>query len=472
VVAVLLAAVAALLAPAASLARTASAVEPRVAVLTPAPGDVTIEGIASTFARGAGREPPFALIAPNERALPANVLALTATHEVRTKHAVTYHTVVIVLNVGAGAARARAAFTLLPEDIKPSELLGTGKFSSEGIDTARALALFFTGPTPASDDKLVQDSASFHLPHDAAKSATVTAQPNANTTAVSPRDCTALTWAVGPYGSASRWLATGPIDNGHAVGGWSDKPDAAQRTDVLAALEDAYRKCAPGNGGLATALPKIEQDLGLVPPPGSTTKPIGPEQAFEILFGAALNGESNTFAEALEDYVLWQEEEEFFEELFGPPSLLRAPPPRARAASTHSAAVPVNGQVTQVRVRGYYVPGHCPVADSVCEQNVHFQDLRPQPDGKLEVISTTQAFTLPHEPGTYSFAPTNFYVQKGDYIGLAAVGGRFEVLVNAAGTQTDMFKGHEKDNNGDQVSSSSSFSGQELNMQVTLKPSG
>jgi hypothetical protein len=164
----------------------------------------------------------------------------------------------------------------------------------------------------------------------------------------------------------------------------------------------------------------------------------------------------------------------FEEVIFGPaPSGLDLRGPIAHAASAAYASVPANGQVTKVTVRGYYVPGSCPskLPDSTCADNVHFQDLHPLPSGKLEVHSTTQAFTLGSVPGTYSFEPTNFFVQKGDYIGLATVGGKFFVLVSAAGAQTGMFQGHNQDMNGAEVTSNNTQTGEELNMRVTLQPS-
>ncbi len=188
-----------------------------------------------------------------------------------------------------------------------------------------------------------------------------------------------------------------------------------------------------------------------------------------IVFGAELLGEPELAEDAEEDYVLWQE----LEELFGGPvtdSLLApAPGRRAHAASVRSGAVPANGQVTKVEVRGYYLGG-CPAAEEVCEKNVHFQDLRPLPGGALEVISTTQAFTLPKQPGTYTFEPTNFLVQKGDYVGLATVGGRFELLVKAPGATADVFVKDKGDMNGAHLAGTKK-TGEQLNMRVTLEPS-
>jgi hypothetical protein len=130
--------------------------------------------------------------------------------------------------------------------------------------------------------------------------------------------------------------------------------------------------------------------------------------------------------------------------------------------------------VTKVEVRGYYAGG-CPVASEICEKNLHFQDLRPLPDGELEIVSTTQAFTLPKKEGNnlHAYEPTNFFVQKGDYIGLSSVGGEFMVLVKHSGASTDVFVGHDQDMNGDKITQArtQTQSGEALNMRVTLKPS-
>ena len=67
------------------------------------------------------------------------------------------------------------------------------------------------------------------------------------------------------------------------------------------------------------------------------------------------------------------------------------------ASFPQSGAVPENGQITKIEVRGYYVEG-CENKEEeghFCERHIHFQDLRKLPNGELEVISTTQAFTLP-----------------------------------------------------------------------------
>ena len=146
--------------------------------------------------------------------------------------------------------------------------------------------------------------------------------------------------------------------------------------------------------------------------PGAVTTtfpPPPPPPPPPVSFGSDLSEDPKDFGHATVDFVLW---------LLGDTS------------GAGSSEAPVSGLVTEVAVRGNYVPGHCPVSpESVCEDNLHFQDLRPQPNGNVEVMSTSQAFRLEPEPGTYTFMPTGMSVQRGDFIGLATPGGEWKVLV-------------------------------------------
>jgi hypothetical protein len=202
---------------------------------------------------------------------------------------------------------------------------------------------------------------------------------------------------------------------------------------------------------------------GLQPPPPTPsspppTGPIGPQE-----FGADVSkGDPNTIAHALVDFALWLAQQAAQQSAH---SASAAP----RAAGL-SASAPVDGKVTQVQVRGYFVSGSCPSGqpDSTC-QTIHFQDLRPQSNGSVQVISTTQAFTLPTSPGTYAFSPTNFCVKTGDYVGLATPGGSFQVLLSASGATTNQFEGHGMDTNGATFSPSSQYPNAQLNMEMTVQ---
>lgn len=183
----------------------------------------------------------------------------------------------------------------------------------------------------------------------------------------------------------------------------------------------------------------------LVAHPAPQPAPVGP-----VKFGSNLAQDSTTTVGVPFDYALWLASQ--------------------ATGVVDSVTAPADGQVTQVAVRGNYVPGGCAATpDSTC-QTILFQDLRPQPDGKLKVMSTTQPFTLPPTPGTYNFAPVNFFVKKGDYVALASIGGRLNILAPAAGAVTDMFQGGGGDMNGSVFMSNNTQNGQLLNTQMTLKP--
>jgi hypothetical protein len=169
-----------------------------------------------------------------------------------------------------------------------------------------------------------------------------------------------------------------------------------------------------------------------------------------VKFGSNLAQDSTTTIGVPYDYALWLA--------------------RQATGVSEGVTVPANGQVTQVAVRGNYVPGGCAATpDSTC-QTILFQDLRPQSGGSLKVISTTQPFKLSPTPGTYNFAPTNFFVKRGDYVALASIGGRLNVLAPAPGAVTDMFQGGGGDMNGSVFMSNNTQNGQVLNTQMTLRP--
>jgi hypothetical protein len=233
---------------------------------------------------------------------------------------------------------------------------------------------------------------------------------------------------------------------------------AARRVDARVVFKKRSARTAPSDaqfqalftqhafvsaGGVALAPPVAH------PPPPPT--PVGP-----VNFGSNLAQDSTTTVGVPFDYALWLASQ--------------------ATGVADSVTAPADGQVTQVAVRGNYVPGGCAATpDSTC-QTILFQDLRPQPDGKVKVMSTTQPFMLPATPGTYNFAPTNFFVKKGDYVALASIGGRLNVLAAAAplgaqaGAVTDMFQGGGQDMNGSVFMSNNTQNGQLLNTQMTLKP--
>jgi hypothetical protein len=450
-----------LLAPAAAPATGARAKAIRVEVPTPSAGDVTIEDITTTVPSHVARFPELQLFAPNDRSLPPGVIALTATRTHRAKRSTTFRTIVLVLDRRTTGTAARAA------DDEP--LAGFGRLLIDGEEPRTGspggyvgVSLAFTTLVPAATDLWSEQES-----HRLAVPIVVGVQPNANAGNTDVRACWALsdTIQLGSTGKPAPGLTFRFFDGPGALP-WNQ--DGIGSVFVHFASD-----CRAGAGGLNTALTPVIHDLGLsdgqLGEPENPLVPIGKAEAQDIIFGAELNDDPELAEEAEDDYVLWQEIEELFSGPATDSLLAPAPARRAHAAGTRSGAVPANGQVTKVEVRGYYLGG-CHAAEEVCEKNLHFQDLRPLPNGELEVIGTTQAFTLPKQPGTYTFEPTNFFVQKGDYVGLATVGGKFEVLVKAPGATTNVFVKDKGDDNGDHVTGTKK-TGEELNMRVTLQPS-
>jgi len=456
------------LAPAVALAKRSKHRANKIEVLTPASGDVTIEHIQETVASSTAKKPELELFAPNERALPDNVYALGGWRTQRARHSTTFQVIVVVLDERAGGtATLPAPGGHGPNDVLAKytpKLIGKDETVTVNSDSGvySGVAFSFTQPLSPTIDNWKQQQGGRP-----GVTINVGTQPNANVGATDPRACKALTDVIrpGPGGKPAPGLTVGSFQ-GPGVLPWSP--------DTIVSIFDLFAEC--GHGGLdalGAALAGTITDAGLPPgslgnPPSSPPPPTHGEALEDIIFGAALAEEWDVFEEATEDYVLWQEIVEIEEYIRKGKAVLA---PRAHVAATGSGAVPQNGQVVKVEVRGSF-GGGCPVKpESVCEDNLHFQDLRPQPDGKLKIESTTQAFTLPSMPGTYTYEPTNFFVQKGDFIGLASVGGRFNVLIKAPGAQVGTFVGHNKDMNGDEVSATKTHAGAELNMRVTLKPS-
>jgi hypothetical protein len=127
-------------------------------------------------------------------------------------------------------------------------------------------------------------------------------------------------------------------------------------------------------------------------------------------------------------------------------SSLRTPPSRTLSAPVDAAywqqqVAPKAGQIVTVTLWGRVASGQ-PI--------VLFQDLRPIGAGKLKVISTTQPFKLTGTAAKRTFRPVNFFVRKGDHVGLATIGGSYEVFAASPGVRTDGFVGAGGDMNGSQ----------------------
>jgi hypothetical protein len=116
------------------------------------------------------------------------------------------------------------------------------------------------------------------------------------------------------------------------------------------------------------------------------------------------------------------------------------------AAYWQQAVAPKAGQIVTVTLWGRVVSGQ-PI--------VLFQDLRPIGGGGLKVISTTQPFKLTSTAARHTFRPVNFFVRKGDHVGLATIGGSYQVFAAAPGVTTNGFVGAGGDMNGSQFSGKS-----------------
>src|SRR5205807_1408423 len=71
----------------------------------------------------------------------------------------------------------------------------------------------------------------------------------------------------------------------------------------------------------------------------------------------------------------------------------------------------------------------------------------------------------------YTFTPTNMTVMKGDYIGLATVGGGFKIAAgDQFGSDTYDFTGHAQDMNGATIRPTVTEASVQLLLQVDLAP--
>lgn len=140
----------------------------------------------------------------------------------------------------------------------------------------------------------------------------------------------------------------------------------------------------------------------------------------------------------------------------------KKPPPAVDA----SKAVPETGQVLAVRVRGTAQPSPVDGAPPPLTQ-IHFSALRPQPDGSLQVITTSQAFDLPvgSDPDKVTtYTPENLCVQAGDVLALSTEGGfdatyfpqgvPFQIFAPVEGSQLGFYSKHGGVMNGAQFTPS------------------
>jgi hypothetical protein len=97
-----------------------------------------------------------------------------------------------------------------------------------------------------------------------------------------------------------------------------------------------------------------------------------------------------------------------------------------------SVTAPADGIITEIKLRGHAVRGPYPTIP-ISSLPIRFSVARPQPNGQLEVVTTTDPpFTLPTTDGirTFSMSQVGFAccrVQKGDVVSFNARNGEFAV---------------------------------------------
>jgi hypothetical protein len=145
---------------------------------------------------------------------------------------------------------------------------------------------------------------------------------------------------------------------------------------------------------------------------------------------------------------------------------------------------PASGQIVAIRLKGIAQANTQPGASPPLTQ-VHFQDLRPQPNGAVQVVVTTGAFNVPAagDPNQVStFQPVNFCVAQGDFVDFNDEGGfdptfypngvPFQVFGRVAGSDTNFFTQNAGTLNGATFAptppSGGTLQGEELLLQVDL----
>jgi hypothetical protein len=144
-----------------------------------------------------------------------------------------------------------------------------------------------------------------------------------------------------------------------------------------------------------------------------------------------------------------------------------------------SVTVPAKGIITEIKVRGYAARGDIPTAP-ISSLPIRFSVARPQPDGKLVVITTTDPpFTMPSTDGIRTFpmsqvAFTCCRVEKGDIISFDARNGEFAITAQVPGSAIATFttKAGEATMDPGYTWIGEPHDHLELLMQVTMQPDG
>jgi hypothetical protein len=127
------------------------------------------------------------------------------------------------------------------------------------------------------------------------------------------------------------------------------------------------------------------------------------------------------------------------------------------------ATAPSSGQVLSVQVKGIALRSTAMGAPPPMTA-IHFQDLRPQPDGSYMIMATSQEFSLPAagDPNQVSsFTPTNLCVNAGDRLSLTTSGGfdptfypmgvDFQIFAPVPGSTTGFYQNGNGTQNGQRI---------------------
>lgn len=151
-------------------------------------------------------------------------------------------------------------------------------------------------------------------------------------------------------------------------------------------------------------------------------------------------------------------------------------PQRIRSARRFRA--PADGQVLAVRLKGSVLRSRAGAPDPF--NQIHFQSLRPLPDGSMRVLLTSATFLMPiggARDQVTTYRPENLCVPKGGVVGFNDSGGfdptwypngaRFRVFGRVAGSITARDTAADGTNNGDTLRPTARRDS-ELLMQVVL----
>jgi hypothetical protein len=150
-----------------------------------------------------------------------------------------------------------------------------------------------------------------------------------------------------------------------------------------------------------------------------------------------------------------------------------------KLANGSDPRVPLDGQITELRVKGIALsgPNWAPNPRAL----VHFQVLRPQPDGNLKVDLTSGGVDWPiggDQQQITSYRPINLCARRGDYVDFNTWGGHewrwdtlggipMQVFSRVSGSSMDWYEKDQGTNNGDTLFGRTR-QGVELLLQATI----